>query len=261
VGNFARKIIDAVQNAMLDRLFLRLFPLLWLSSAWEELSSADYGAGALVLLLGVAGLWLLYSLLEAAADQSPKPRQRSPYDPVHVYPSSSVPVSDQPPKERLRPPAFIRSLVMTFSVGGRSWISIIEGLIFIGAFALAWMLANKSQSFWSAIDPRLAEQASREQLFLAASFILIALFVRGWAVEQRERLSPTTARVPVFGLVLLGVVFAAMLGMWVSDLLGFSPLAGLAGGISVLAIAFLPPWRAKVLEFLFGKREPVDDRP
>ena len=261
MGNLARKIIEAIQHSMLDRLFVQLLPLLWISSAWEDLSSPEYGTGTLILLFGVAGLWLLYSLLEAVADQAPKPRQRSPYDPVHVYPSVSFQLSDQPPHERLRPPAFVRSLVMTLGAGGRSWISIIEGLMFIGSVALVWTLAYKSQSFWSDIDPRLAEQTSREQLFLAASVTLIALLVRLWAVEQRQRLSPSTARAPLLGMVLLGVVVAAVLGLWVSDLLGFGPLAGVLAGVGLLAVAAGPPWREKVLEFLFGKREPADGRP
>jgi len=133
--------------------------------------------------------------------------------------------------------------------------------MFIGAFGLAVALAYKSQSFWSVVDPRLAGQVSRERLFLAASVILIALFIRGWAVEQRERLSPSPASVPVLGSILLGVAFSALLGMIVSDFLGFGLLAGAIGGIGLLAIAIGPPWRDKVLEFLFGKREPVDTRP
>ena len=137
---------------MLDRLFVQLLPLLWISSAWEDLSSPEYGAGTLILLFGVAAVWLLYSLLEAAADQSPKPRQRSPYDPVHVYPPDRVPASGPTSEQQPRPPAFIRSLVMALGVGGRSWISIIEGLMFISAVALVWTLANKSQSFWSVLS-------------------------------------------------------------------------------------------------------------
>ncbi|MBP8062659.1 MAG: hypothetical protein KAY29_02205 [Brevundimonas sp.] len=261
MGNLARKIIDAVQNAMLDRLFVRLFPLLWIASAWEDLSSPEFSAGTLILIFGVAGVWLLYSLLEAVADQTPKPRQRSPYDQVHVYPSDKFQVSDQPPQERLRPPAFIRSLVMTLGAGGRSWISIVEGLMFIGAVALTWTLAHKSQSFWTEIDPRLADQTFREQVFLAASVILTAVIVRGWAVEQRQRLSPSTARVPVLGSILLGIVFAAVFGAGVSDLLGFSPLVVAVAGVGLLAVAVGPSWREKVLEFLFGKREPADTRP
>jgi hypothetical protein len=49
--------------------------------------------------------------------------------------------------------------------------------------------------------------------------------------------------------------------MIVSDLLGFGLLAGAIGGIGLLAVAIGPPWRDKVLEFLFGKREPADGRP
>jgi len=260
VGNLARKIIDAIQHSMLDKLFVRLFPLLWIWSLWEDVSSSEYRTGSLFLLLGVSGTWLLYSLLQAAADQSPKPRQRAPYDPVYVCPPDSVPASGRASEQRPRPPAFVRSLVMALGAGGRSWISILEGLMFIGAVTLTWTLAHKSQSFWTDIDPRLAEQTFREQLFLAASVILTAVIVRGWAVEQRQRLSPSTARVPVLGSILLGIVFATVFGAGVSDFLGFSPLVGAVAGVGLLAVAVGPSWRQKVLELLFGKREPADGR-
>jgi hypothetical protein len=133
--------------------------------------------------------------------------------------------------------------------------------MFAGAFTLTWMLAHKSPAFWSDLHQGLAEQASRERLFLAASVILFALFIRGWAVEQRERLSPSAGRPPVLGSILVGGVFAALLGMGLSDFLGFGLLAGAIGGIGLLAVAIGPPWRDKVLEFLFGKREPADTRP
>ena len=96
-----------------------------------------------------------------------------------------------------------------------------------------------------------------------ASFFSIETvpIIRGWAVEQRERLSPSTARAPVLGSILLGVVLAVVLGMWLSDFLGVSPLAGAMGGLSLLALAVVPPWREKVLEILFGKREPADTPP
>jgi hypothetical protein len=260
VGNLARKIIDAVQHSMLDRLVVRLFPLLWVWSMWDRMAPSGSWAGFWVLL-GIGGLWLLYSLLEAVADQSPKPRQRTPYDPVHIYPSKSPPAGDQTPKDSPRPPAPIRAFVMAVGRGGRSWISIVEVLMLLGGFTLTWMLAYKSPAFWSDLHQGLAEQASRERLFLAASVILFALVIRGWAVEQRERLSPSAGRAPVLGLILLGVVFAALLGMWLSDFLGFGLLAGAIGGIGLLAAAIGPPWRDKVLEFLFGKREPADGRP
>ncbi|MFO0413354.1 MAG: hypothetical protein ACK51B_10945, partial [bacterium] len=66
---------------------------------------------------------------------------------------------------------------------------------------------------------------------------------------------------PLLGSILLGVALTAMLGMIVSELFGFGLLPGVIGGPGLLAIALLPPWRTKVLEFLFGKREPADTRP
>ena len=261
MGNLARKIIEAVQHSMLDRLVVRLFPLLWVWSMWDRMAPSGSWAGFWVLL-GIGGLWLLYSLLEAVADQSPKPRQRTPYDPVHIYPSNSPPAGDQTPKDSPRPPAPIRAFVMAVGRGGRGWISIVEGLMLLGGFTLTWMLAYKSPAFWSDLHQGLAEQASRERLFLAASVILFALVIRGWAVEQRQRISPSPPPgLPLLGSILLGVALTAMLGMIVSELFGFGLLPGVIGGPGLLAIALLPPWRTKVLEFLFGKREPADGRP
>ena len=261
MGNLARKIIDAVQNSMLDRLVARLFPLLWIASMWERLAPSESGTGFLIPIFGVLGLFAAYWVLGALADKPLKPRTRSPYDSVHERAPSGFSGWEQQPEGGVRPPAFIRSLVMALGVGGRSWISIIEGLMFAGAFTLIWMLAYKSPAFWSDLHQGLAEQASRERLFLAASVILIALAIRGWAVEQRERLAPSAGRPPVLGLILVGVVFAALLGMGLSDFLGFGLLAGAIVGIGLLAVAIGPPWRDKVLEFLFGKREPADGRP
>lgn len=263
MGNLARKFMNAVQNSMLDKLFERLVsPLLGISAAWSQLSTSESDTGFWALFLAVTGLWLLYSLLGVIADQSPKPRQRTPYDPVYDYPSNSSSAWDQQRKDGLRPPAPIRAFVMTFGVRGQSWIWVIEGLMFIGALTLAGMLAYKSQAFWSGVHQGLAQQATREQLFLAASVVLTVLVIRGWAVEQRQQLSPSPAPgLPVFGSILLGAAFTAMLGMIVSDLLGFGLLPGVIWGLGLLAVAVGPPWREKVLEFLFGKRDPAGAGP
>jgi len=262
MGNFARKIIDAVQNSMLDRLVVQLLPLLWMSSMWDELSPSESGAGSLILILGALGLLMLHWLLGAIADEPPGPRRRTPYDSLQKHPDSSIGAWDQQPADGLRPPALIRSLIMLLGVRGRSWISLIEVLLFFAAFALAWMLARKSETFWSGVHQVLAQQGLREQIFLAASAAVTVLSIRFWAVEQRQRLSSSPRPdPPAFGSVLVGIAFTAFLGMMLSDLFGFGLLPGLVGGPGLLAIALLPPWREKVLEFLFGKREPADGRP
>lgn len=103
--NLARKIIDAVQHSMLDKLFVRVVPQ-WsfLSLIWMQLSPSASGAGAMVLFAGIAGLWLVYSLLDAVADQSPRPRPRTPYDPVYEFPPDSLLARDRQSSEGLRPP-------------------------------------------------------------------------------------------------------------------------------------------------------------
>lgn len=262
MGSFARKIIDAVQNSMLDRLAVQLLPLLGMSSMWEQLSPSESGAGSLILILGVVGLLMLHWLLGAIADRSPKPRRRTPYDPLHEHPGSSIGAWDQQPEGGLRPPSTIRWLVMILGVRGRSWIPVIEVSMFFFAMGIAWLLARKSETFWSGVHEVLAQQAAREQVFLAASVAVAVLSIRFWAVEQRRRLSPSSPPDhPAYGSVLVGIAFTAFLGMMLSDLFGFGLLPGLIGGPGLLAVALLPPWRTKVLEFLFGKREPADGRP
>ncbi|MDP2765716.1 MAG: hypothetical protein Q8O54_12870 [Brevundimonas sp.] len=262
MGNLARKIIDAVQNTMLDKLVARLVPLLWISFLWERLSPSESGTASLILIFGVLGLLALHWVLGTIADQPPKPRQRTAYDHVHDHPTSAFAAWDQPPEEGLRPPALIRSLVMTLGVRVPSWFSVIEGLMFICGITLAWMLAYKSEAFWSGVHQALAQQALREQLFLTAAVAVTGLLIRLWAVEQRQRLSSAPPPgLPVLGSTLLGAAFAAFLGMLLSDLFGFGLLPGLIGGPSLLAVALLPPWRTKMLEILFGRREPADGRP
>ncbi len=262
MGNFARKIIDAVQNLMLDRLVARLVPLLWISTLWDRLAPSEFTTGPLILILCILGLWALYWVLGAIADQPPKPRRRTPYDRLHEHSSSGFAAWDQPPEDGLRPPAVIRWLLMTLGVRGRSWVSVIEGLAIIGAFTLAWMLAYKPGTFWSGLHQALAQQTLREQIFLAASVTLLGLVVRGWAVEQRQRLSSSPPPdLPVPGLILLGAAFVASFGMLLSNLFGFGLLPGLLVGPGLLALALLPPWRTKVVDTLFGKREPADAGP
>ncbi|MDP2116278.1 MAG: hypothetical protein Q8J71_02650 [Brevundimonas sp.] len=262
MGNFARKIIDAVQNTMLDKLAVRLVPLLWVSFLWEQLAPSESGTVSLILIFGVLGLLALHWVLGTIADQPPKPRRRKAYDHVHEHPPSAFAAWDQPPEDGLRPPALIRSLVMALGVRGPSWFSVIEGLMLICAMTLAWMLAYKSETFWSGVHQALAQQSLREQLFLTAAVTVTGLSIRLWAVEQRQRLSPSPPPgLPVLGSILLGAAFAGSLGMLLSHLFGVGLLPGAIGGPSLLAIALLPPWRAKVLDFLFGKREPADTRP
>lgn len=247
---------------MLDRLAVQLLPLLSISSMWEQFSPSEFGAGSLILILGIVGLLMLHWLLGAIADRPPMPRRRTPYDSLHEHSGSSLGAWDQQPEGGLRPPALIRSLVMMLGVRGRRWVTVIEVLMFFCAFTLAWMLARQSGTFWSGVHQGLAQQALREQIFLAASVAVTVLSIRFWAVEQRQRLYPSPPPDhPTFSSVLVGIAFTAFFGMMLSDLFGFGLLPGLIGGPSILAAALLPPWRAKVLETLFGRQEPADGRP
>ena len=60
MGNLARKIIDAVQNSMLDKLVARLFPLLWVFTFWDRLAPSDSWTGFMILIFALLGLFALY---------------------------------------------------------------------------------------------------------------------------------------------------------------------------------------------------------
>jgi hypothetical protein len=262
VGNFARKIIDAVQNSMLDKLVARLFPLLWVFTFWDRLAASDSWTGFMILIFALLGLFALYWVIGAIADEPPRPRRRRPFDQLHERPVDGFSAWEKLPPEDLRPPALIRCLVMTLGVRGPRWMSVIEVLALPCALGLTWMLAYKSGTYWTGVHQALAQQTVREQVFLATAVVLTVLILRGWAVEQRQRISPSPQPgLPVLGSILVGIAFTAILGMIVSELFGFGLLPGMIGGPGLLAVALLPPWRDKVLEFLFGKREPADTRP
>lgn len=252
--NIARKIIDATQHAMLDRLAAKSVPLIWLFSMWERLSPSDSGAITFAFL--GAGLVLIFLVwtLGALAKAPPKPRQRSPYDQLHESPRSGFSAWDSPPDGGLRPPAALRWIVMTFGrrVSARLYVG--EFLIFIGAFALVWLLSRHPETLWSNLPAWLAERSSPQSLFLAVSAVVVMLSIRAWAVEQRDRLVHSVMPRSLTGAIVFLVAFAAFIGMMMGDLFGFGLLWGTAGAVGLVALAFLSPWRDRVADTVFGKR-------
>lgn len=254
MGNFARKIIDATQHAMLDRLAAKSVPLIWLFAMWERRSPSDSGATTFAFLVGGFALVFLFWALGALANASPKPRPRTPYDQLHESPRSGFSAWEQNPDGVLHPPATIRWSVMTFGRRNSTWLYVVEFLIFVGALALAWRLSREPEAFWTNAPPWLAERSSPQEVFLIASAVVMALSVRAWAVEQRDRLVHSVTPRSLTGAVVFLVAFAAFIGMMLGDLFGFGLLRGSAGAVGLVAIAVLPPWRDRVADVMFGKR-------
>lgn len=254
MGNLARKIIEGLQQTMLDRLAIRLVPMLWLYTLWARLAPQESGVLTLPLLLGGFVLFVVFWALGMLADQPPKPHRRTPYDSLHESPSNGFSAWDRTPGDGLRPPGLMRRVVMTLGARNASRGALVELLLFFAALALAWLLSHKPEAFWADIHPRLAPRHSRELLFLAASSMALLLITRSWATEQRQRLEPfVQARPPRFGPLVFLVVFAAFMGMILSDLIGFSLLTGVIGGLTLSLIGVLPPWRRRVVDVLFGR--------
>lgn len=255
MGNIARKFINGVQQTMLDRLAIRLLPVLWLFTLWENLAPRESGPVSLILLLGVLGVLFGCWTLGAVADTAPPPRRRSPYDQLHETPPAGFSAWDQLPDKNLNPPAFMRRLVRTIGAGPDNRGITFEVLLFISAVALAWLLSRRPADFWADIHPALGAQSAREALFLAASAVVLFLCVRSWATEQRRRLEPAPVRYGSgFGIFLFLLASGAFMGMVFSDLLGYGLLPGVIGGTVLVILGAVVPWRSRFLDILFGKR-------
>lgn len=255
MGKLARKIINGIQQTTLDRLAIRLLPVLWLFTLWEDLAPREAGPVSLVLLLGVVGVLFGCWTLGALADVEPAPRRRSPYDQRHEPPPTGLGAWDRMADKDLDPPAFIRRLVRTLGAGPANRTVTFEVLIFLSAVALVWLLSRKPAGFWADLYPALGARSSREALFLVASAVVLFICVRSWATEQRRRLEPAAVRQGSdFGLFLFLLAFAVFMGMMLSDLLGYGLLPGVIVGAVLAILGAVVPWRGRLLDILFGKR-------
>lgn len=262
MGNLARKIIDAVQNAMLDRLVVRLSPLWAVLSLWEgrrgDQSPDLIGALLLILLVLLALGWAL----GAMANRRPRPPGRA-LERLQKAPSNGFEAWTEPPADGLRPPTLLRWLVMT--LGSRrsraSWTLLISVASFLSAFGLLIALAHAPEAFWANLHPVLSDLSVRDALWIGATAILVLQMLRQWADEQRDRLEPGEVLhgQPRSDWVPLGAIF--MITVAVSVFASFTfrwPISIMAVPILPLAvIACVPAWRGALVDVWFGK--PVDD--
>lgn len=240
---------------MLDRLTAKLVLLVWLFSLWERLSPSQFGSMTSVLLLGGLILFFLLWVLGALANAPAKSHRTSPYDRLHESPRGGFSAWDQEPEGGLRPPAALRWIVMTFGRRASTLLSVVEIVIFFGALATAWLLSRHSEAIWAQLPSWFAQRSSPQNVFLIASAVIVTSSIRSWAVGQRDRLVPSTTPHSLISAIVFLVAFAAFVGMMIGDLFEVGPLWGAVGGIGLVALAILPPWRSRSLDILFGKRD------
>jgi len=194
VGNFARKIIDAVQNSMLGSLLVRLlWPCGWLvwtvfdSLAPDVFDAAVVGSFLILLACGLFLIWLL------GAFANRRPRSGRVLEGLQDPPDNGFAAWSELPAGGLRPPPLMRGLVTALGESPghrRSWIGVIPVLV---APALAVSLAVAGSSFWQGVHPALGDPSTRLFLALACTGILAAFWIRDWASDQRKQLELPSA--------------------------------------------------------------------
>lgn len=191
MGNFARKIIDAIQHSMLGSLLVRLvWPcgwLIWL--VFDKLSpnGLDYrfvGPFLLLLLISVFLIWLLGTFANR------RPRSALSLERVQDEPANGFDAWSELPEGGLRPPPLTRWIVTAIGESPelrRSWIGFGVGM---ASLALAFALAVFDSEFWEGIQPALGDPSVRLLPAMAFVAIFIGAVIRNWASDQRKSLEP-----------------------------------------------------------------------
>lgn len=250
MGNHARNLIDAIQHAMLDKLLLRLLPLLWFCSlgipADSDLSMAVVAACLCLFALA----WMI----GAVANSRPRSGPRGLADEHSSPPNGFAAWSEEPP-EGLKPPRLMRGVVMTLSAGDTTWLGLASVATVMGSGVLLWSL-YEGHSLWAALHPALAESTGRQWASIVVTALVAALLLRSWAVEQRRRLephSPLPDRTDWFSYAVLAM-FTAFFGFFAVMSFGVPVWIPVGVGMALAVVGLIPAWRTAVLDWTFGKR-------
>lgn len=192
MGILARKIIDAIQNLMLDRLFVALYPLWYVAGAW--VMSRGQGGAVLMSLLAVAvGLvgagWLLGAVANRRRRVQPA-LTGSALEKAQTDPANGFYAWSELPAGGLNPPPFLRQLIMCLgrpSPLGR-WSILITLPLFVGAIVVVGAFAYGAEADLFKFSPWPVGPMWRDSVQLAASALLALLLLRRWATDQRIRL-------------------------------------------------------------------------
>lgn len=257
MGNFARSIIDAVQNSLLDRLVLRTHLLFGATALWSLATSDPEALMALWFLPALLILTALAWLIGAIANRRPRPH--TPYDSLHSQPSNGFEAWKELPEGGLRPPRIMRRVVAGLAVGRASpWPDLLGIVLWLGAFAALFGLAHAPDADWSNIHPALSDPTIRVRLADACLALIALGILRQWAVEQSNRLDPRseTATPPAWVGWVVAFLLLAFALSWAALFFHLPSWSGVAATVAVLAVAaVLPSARDRLLDVLFGKRQ------
>ena len=250
MGNGARKIIEAVQNMFLDRLFLDLWPLIWASG--YLLGGPEAGGAALwpfaAWVLCLAAAWLLGVLARTGS-----PRRGNPYDPD----PNGFSIWGRSPEKGLRPPPIVRALIFALAWPQTGWRSLLHQFLGLGGFLIvaAYVFPHTPSLLvrWLG-DPDRAQALAWIAFGLMAGHIIIR-----WARNQRLRLegrssSPPPPSAAAFEIVTLALMAVAV-GAFAAITFDLPLWVGLAALLPAALVCAFSPVRARVLDILFGKRE------
>lgn len=257
MSKLALKIVEAIQHSMLDRLFIRLMPLVWVVSIaddrWESVSPYLM----LVLLVVLASIVALAWLVGAVANKAPTRRNPPPSNGFEAW-------APMPPED-LKPPQMMRAIVFGLSLRKPSSLAAVFGYIaFMAAVCLTWALSLDPAPAWILSLPGLTDPAAQDVAWWSAAGICVVMVITSWAAEQRNRLEPPSVTdrldhdwggVAILVIFLLGMAFMTWT-MW--DVARW-PLMFI--GAVLLPVIIVPGWRRGLMDAVFGKRnDPFEQR-
>ena len=258
MGKLARKIIDAVQHSMLDRLLLASFPLLGLAAWWDDRWESPTPDLTLWLLVGLPTVFIVAWLIGVVANHAGHDRASDPMDGFGAWALI--------PPERLNPPGWIRAIVfaLTFRRSAVSvWWSLLSMAVFMGALCLLLILSREPLPEWAYVHPAMANPAFVDRVWFISAGLFVATVVQSWAFEQRRRLDPPSQtqqpeRSRWFDVMFLAVALVP-LGLAVSVAFGGLKWIMTTVAVIILTAAVAPLWRRRGLEVLFGKQDSASD--
>ena len=204
--NLARKLIEAIQNSLLDKLFMRLWPILYIIqlAVYEKGPPLrmdhvliTYAFGAFICVL--AFVFLAWALGILAIYERPK--GRSALERIHDAPRNGFEVWSVPPVGGRKPPRLARAIVMALGqtrsrkTVRRDWLPFI---LWLAAMALL-LLRYFDQAWLAPVSPYLVGPGARDGILWGVLAIMFIAVLRAWAVDCRKQLgadAPMPAAAP-----------------------------------------------------------------